>query len=112
MVLDILLPFGEAQQKYHFLFALKETEAPEVASRPTAETGLEPEPQPPAEAGEAVLRGWQEGTEGAEVEAQSSSPFLCPPLSRLKHWGTNPQDKICSRWACGQSHHWVDQVLK
>lgn len=50
MVLDILLPFGEAQQKYHFLFALKETEAPEVSSRPTAETGLEREPQPPAEA--------------------------------------------------------------
>lgn len=78
-MLDILLPFGEAQQKYHFLFTLKETETPEVASRPTAETGLEPEPQPPAEAGEAVLRGWREGTEGAEVKAQRSSPFLCPP---------------------------------
>lgn len=59
----------EAQQKYHFLFALKETEAPEVSSKPTAETGLEPEPQPPAEAREAVLRGWREGTEGVEVEA-------------------------------------------
>lgn len=51
--LDIFLLSGEAQQKHHFLFTLKETEAPEVTGRPAAEAGLEPGPQPPVEAGEA-----------------------------------------------------------
>lgn len=107
MVLDILLPFGEAQQKYHFLFALKETEAPEVSSRPTAETGLEREPQPPAEAGRPCLGAGGRGQRGLRwrprgAPLSSTRPSLSSSIGRRAHRtkaaAGGPGDKATTGW--------------